>query len=73
MSLDLFNLHALFDMAGKIIYTPEIPLSSKYIGAAGHVKYNGSIVLLEATYQDIMLTIRSMELIAKGSHSFSIF
>jgi len=48
MALDLFNLHALFDMAG----------------AAGHVKYNGSLVLTEATYQDVFLCIKSMELIA---------
>jgi len=48
MSLDLFNLHALFDMAG----------------AAGHIKYNGSLVLTEATYQDVVLCIKSMELVA---------
>jgi hypothetical protein len=49
MALDLFNLHALFDMAG----------------AAGHVKYNGSIVLTEATYQDVFMCIKSMEIIAE--------
>ena len=50
MSLDMFNLHALFDMAG----------------AAGHVNYNGSIVLLENTYNDMFLTIKCLEAIAQG-------
>lgn len=51
MALDLFNLHALFDMAG----------------AAGHVKYNGSLVLTEPTYQDMFVTIKCMEEIANGT------
>ncbi len=52
MALDLFNLHAVFDMAG----------------AAGHIKYNGSLVLTEATYQDMFITIKCMEEIPRGKY-----
>jgi hypothetical protein len=45
MSLDMFNLHALFDMAG----------------AAGHVMFNGSLVLTDPTYHDVFLIIKSIE------------
>mmetsp|Transcript_24901 Transcript_24901/g.34862 ORF Transcript_24901/g.34862 Transcript_24901/m.34862 type:complete len:503 (+) Transcript_24901:94-1602(+) len=50
-ALDLFNMHALFDMAG----------------AAGHVNWHGSVVLAEATYNDIFMTIEAIETLKDGA------
>jgi len=52
-ALGLFNLHALFDMAG----------------AAGHIKYNGSLTLTDATYKDVMLCVDSTNLVASQKAS----
>lgn len=44
-TLDLFILHAVYDMAG----------------AAGHIKNNGSLVMTEVTYQDFDAAIESIQ------------
>jgi len=53
----LFNLHALFDMAG----------------AAAMFSLNGSLVLTEETYHDIMFAIQSVESVINGSSVTEVY
>jgi len=50
-ALDLFNMHALFDMAG----------------AAGQFNWHGSLVITEPTYNDCFMTIAAIETLKDGA------
>jgi hypothetical protein len=52
-ALDLFVLHAVYDMAG----------------AAGHVAHNGSIVLTESTYSATVMCVEALLQFLQGSIS----
>lgn len=43
------------------------------IGAAGHVKHNGSLVLAEATYHDVMMTIEAVKTVASGATPTQVY
>ncbi len=68
LTLDLFNLHALFGTKNRVVqFYPDMA------GAAGAVDAYGSVVLNEDTYQDIMLAISSVDTVVKGSSITEVY